>query len=133
MNLRVSKCGDLNKLKRHKLLSGSGQVRRHVKLCPSCGPSLLPCRHTAVFDIVHRTVTRGLTDPFCVSVQWLGHYNGRNEQRNEKRAKKKRKKSTLYCSHLSNYPQHNAGNLNILSMHVLYVHEDCRISRSYAR
>jgi len=67
----------------------SGQTR-HTILCPSCGPSFLPCRHTAVFDIVHRTVTRGLTDPFCVSVQWLGHYNGRNEQRNEKREREKK-------------------------------------------
>ena len=89
MNLWDSKCRDLDKLKRHKLLSGSGQVRQHVNLCPSCGPSLLQCRHTTVFDIVHRTVTRGLIDPFCLSVQWLGHYNGRNEQRNEKRKKKK--------------------------------------------
>lgn len=63
----------------------SGQTA--CKSVHSCGPSLLPCRNTAVSDIVHRTVTRGLTDPFCVSVQWLGHYNGRNEQRNEKREK----------------------------------------------
>ena len=130
MNFRVSRCEDLDKLKRQLLL----KVRRHVTMRPSCGPSLLPCRHTAVFDMVHRTVTRGLTDPFCVSVQWLGHYNGRNEQRNEKREKKKRKNSTLYGSHLNNYlTQQNAGNLNILSIHGLHVHGDCRIPRSYAR
>ena len=131
MNLRVSKCGDLDKLKRQQFLRGSGQVKRRVTLYPGCSPSLLPCRHTAVFDIV--TPNRDwLTDPFRVSVQWLGHYNGRNEQRNEEREKKKRRNSTLYCSHLSNSPQHNAGYLNILSMHVLYVHGDCRIPRSYA-
>jgi hypothetical protein len=101
----------------------------HVKVLS--GPFLLSCRHTAVFCIGHRTVTRGLTDPFCVSAQWLGHHNGRNEQR--KKWEKREKKSTLYCNYLSNYPQHNAGNLNIFSMHIFDVHEDCCVSRSYVR
>ena len=47
--------------------------------------------------------------------------------------KEKKKKAHTLMQPLIYLTQQNAGNLNILSMHRLYVHEDCRISRSYAR